>query len=429
MQALSSIRTAFRPIAQKGSWYWLRFAVLLAAGAYAGHLMSTGYWLTETRYKIYRRQLTLRDHANLYPRRTALVLLDDDDYWGDSFQARTPLKRHELAVLLNRLNEVGVNTVALDVDLRSPRPDSPAFEFADYKGEDSELISAVERMCAAGRHVILASSVRFGDRGYEEMPSIYTGSRPSLPCLQTGYIQLPYDMRRVPGPLELADGGRLDSLSLAVVAIADPTAYAEVAAETGRGFRFSQFLMPADFATRQGSQHIFSGREVKMMDTSALRRQLADKLVFLGASWHSNAYGVGPQVDMHASPGGPEPGVMLHANYVEAMLDRSGTFTPVSDATAEGVELFLVLALGLFGALNLHFLWKWAALLTGCLFSILLSYTLLQNLGLFLDFLVPLVVILLHKVAEELLMIWRELRLARKASIPGQKSQPVEVFQ
>jgi CHASE2 domain-containing sensor protein len=410
-----------RPFTRKGWGHWLRFVLLLAAAGYAGHLLGNSPWLTEFRYTVYHRQLMMRDRPELYPERTALVLLNDDDYWGDSFQSRTPLKRGQLAELMDKLREVGVNTVALDVDLRSPRPQEPAFEFPDYKAEDAQLIAAIGRMCVAGRHVVLASSVRFGDDGYEESPSIYTAALKQLPCVRTGYIQIPFDMRRIPGTLVLADGSHLDSLSLAVTGIADPTAHCQATAETGHGFRFSEYLTEADFAGKNGRQFIFSGQQIKSMDTAALRNQLADKLVFVGAKWHANAYGAGPLVDVHNSPGGNEPGVMLHANYVEAMLDRTGTFAPVSDSAAELMEIALALALAMIGVLEIHTAWKWAAFGIGLVLSILFTYSLLQNLGLFLDFLIPMLMIVVHAIAEETIKIWHEfMHLKRNAA---QKTQ------
>ncbi len=144
------------------------------------------------------------------------------------------------------------------------------------------------------------------------------------------------------------------------------------------------------------------------MDEATLHADLADKLVFLGANWHANAFGSGPLVDIHNSPGGMEPGLMLHANYVEAMLDRTGTFTPVSDNTAELIEIGLALVLALIGVLEIHTAWKWAAFALGILLSILFTYTLLQNLGLFLDFLVPLLMIVFHTAGEEIIKLWHE---------------------
>ena len=143
MSKASRLMKLIHPFTRKGWGHWLRFALLLTAAGYAGHLLSSSTSLTQFRYWIYHRQLMMRDHSQLYPKRTALVLLNDDDYWGDSLQSRTPLKRGQLADLIDKLGEAGVNTVALDVDLRSPLPEKPDFEFADYKAEDAQLIAAV----------------------------------------------------------------------------------------------------------------------------------------------------------------------------------------------------------------------------------------------------------------------------------------------
>ena len=410
-----------RPFTKKGWGHWVRFGLLLAAAIYVGHLLKDSPWLTNLRYYIYNKQLSMRDDAALYPKRTVLVLLDDKDYWGDTYQSRTPLKRDQLADLINKLNSYQVNTIALDVDLRSyvtanpnPKPKSPNFpDYPDYQNEDQALVDAIKGTCAAGHHIVLASSVSFGDDGYSEMPSIYTNSVPGPPCVQKGYIQLPFDMRLMPGQLPLAKGPPLDSLSLAVTGIADPTAYASAIASSNdgfRGFRFSEYLTPADFKKRDGRQFIFNGTEIMTMDEATLRSDLADKLVFVGANWHTNPFSpaTSPLVDTHNSPGGMEPGLMLHANYVEAMLDRTGTFTPVSDNTAELIEIGLALVLALIGVLEIHTAWKWAAFALGILLSILFTYTLLQNLGLFLDFLVPLLMIVFHTAGEEIIKLFHE---------------------
>ena len=420
MSILDRIRSVVRPFTSKGWWHWLRFALLLTAGGLLGHVLNDAPWLTQVRYSIYHRQMLMRDRSQLYPKRTALVLLNDDDYWGDSYQARTPLKRDVLADLVDKLDALGVNTVALDVDLRSPHPDDAGFEFGDYQAEDAKLLAAIGRMCAAGHHVVLASSIQYGDDGYAEMPSVYTAKLKELPCVKRGYIQLPYDMRRIPGTLDLANGDQLDSLSLAVTGIADPTARADSSADTGHGFRFSEYLGEADFDKKMnGRQFVFSGNQIMKTDMSVLRDQLTDKLVFIGAKWHANAYAAGPLVDQHNSPGGIEPGVMLHANYVEAMLDRTGTFTPVSDSTAEIIEIGLVVALALIGLLEIHTAWKWAAFAIGLILSLLLTYTLLQNLGLFLDFLIPLLMIVFHTLGEELIKLWHEFQHLKRHAQQG----------
>ena len=54
--------------------------------------------------------------------------------------------------------------------------------------------------------------------------------------------------------------------------------------------------------------------------------------------------------------------------------------------------------------------WKWAAFSSGLVLSILFTYVLLQNLGVFLDFAIPILMIILHTVAEEALKVWHEFR-------------------
>jgi CHASE2 domain-containing sensor protein len=348
----------------------------------------------------------------IYPRYTALVLLGDDDFWSEEYQSREPYKRDKLAALLDRLNQAGVNTVAFDVFLDSPRPEKPDYEFPDYRAEDEAFFGAIKRMCDAGRHVVLATDYTGYDYDPVEMrsepPTLYMSRLGGLPCALRGHIDFPPDLRKIPGMIKLHDGSYLDSFSLAMTKINDPIAYENLVKDEDKGYRFAQFLTPEDFSTRNGRQFIFSGVEIEQMSMNQLRQALADKTVIVGGHWHAYAYGLGGYVDMHNSPGGDESGAMLHANFVEAMRDPTSTFTPISDRTAEIIEWAIALALALLGAIEIHVGWKWAAFVFSCLFSILLTYV-LQNLGLFLDFIIPFLMLVIHMFIEEILEMRREL--------------------
>jgi CHASE2 domain-containing sensor protein len=411
------LRALLQPLTRKGAGHWLRMLALLAAGYYGGYLLSEGEWLTNLRYRVYFEQLKLQHRGELYPQRTALVLLGDDDYYSERYEGRRPIRRDQLAALLDRLNQAGANTAVFDFDLRSPFADKPAYDFPSYRDEDAQLIAAIDRMCKAGRHVVLSSSIQAGsdDGHYRQVPSIYTSALPRLPCVVSGYIQLPDDMRLLPGPVDLDGGSHLDSLSLAAVKIADPIIYDEMAAQDQRAFRFTRFLTQADFASRSARQFIYSTEQVRNDDPNDLHAQLADRIVLVGAHWHNYAFHQGAFVDQWASPGGLMPGVMLHANYIEAMLDRTGTFAPVSERTAEVLEGLLVILLGVIGALDIHASWKWGAFFSGLLLCIMFTYVLLQNLGLFLDFFIPLMMIVVHTFVEEVLHMRHELHHHRKA--------------
>jgi len=84
----------------------------------------------------------------------------------------------------------------------------------------------------------------------------------------------------------------------------------------------------------------------------------------------------------------------------------------------------LVLALALVGLMEIHALWKWAALAIGLVLSLLLTYTLLQNLGLFLDFLIPLLMIVFHTLGEEVLGIWHEFQHLKQHAKEGAAVKP-----
>ena len=422
-RVLLRLRTLFakatRPITRKGWMHWVRFAALLALGSYLGHVLSESDRFTDWRYWLYQKQVRWERRGPVYPRYTALVLLNDDDYYSDDYQARSKYKRDKLATLLDRLNAAGVNTVAFDIFFDSPFPKRPDYEFPDYRAGDAAFFAAIDRMCTAGGHVVLATEYWSADPAsdappWAEVTPLYLSHLSALPCLARGHVNFPYDMRQIPGAIPMKNGQLLDSFSLAITHITDPIAYEHLIQNPDRGFRFGQFLTAEDFATRDGRQFIFNGQQIEHMDLKTLREALADKIVIVGGDYHIIANGVGPQIDMWNSPGGVEPGAMLHANYVEAMRDPNSTFTPISDRTSEIIEWALAFALALIGALEVHSGWKWLGFGVSLLASILLAYVLLQNLGIFLDFFIPILMIVAHTMVESLMEMRHELHHAKQ---------------
>ena len=404
----------WRPIARKGWLHWVRFGLLLWAGSYLGSLLSDSPRFADIRYELYQKQVRLQHRGPIYPQHTVLVLLNDDDYWSTDYQARAPLKLEQIAVLLDKLNAAGANTVGVDVFLTSPLPKQPSYNFPDYAAGDEQFFAAVKRMCDAGRHVVLTTYLSDVTKEvHHEQPSIFMDRLPGLPCVTIGYDRFADDMREIPGKVELDTGKYLDSFSLAMVKIIDPVAYDNLVNDQYRGFRFAQYLTPEDFAPKAGRKFIMNGVEVRQMDPLALRQAVADRIVIVGGNWSSDGYGLGDPVDSHNSPGGAEPGAMLHANYVEAELNETGTFTPLSDRTAEVLEWSLASLLALIAASELPGGWKGLSVALSFLVSAVLTYVLMQNLGLFLDFLIPFLMVVGHTFTEEILEMRQELRHAK----------------
>jgi hypothetical protein len=430
-RARELVRRMTQPVVRKGWWHWIRFGILLAAGSYLGHELNDSPAFrdrfNDIRFAIYQYETRAQRRGPIYPQHTILVLLNDDDYWGPRFESRDPLKRDQIAALLDKLNQGGADTVALDLDFFSPIPDKPDYEYPGFVAEDQVLKAAIKRMCDAGRHVVLATDAELVagyDAGSEldsdpppgsevEQPSIYTQWLPELPCVLTGYTDMPKDLRKINGVITLQGGRALDSFALAMVKVGDPVAYASTVSREDKGFRFGQFLTPADFSPKNGRQFVFSGEAIFSMDPNTLRQALAEREVIVGTHWHRFAYGLGAYGDMHDTPGGREPGSMIVANYVEAMRNETGTFTAISERTVEVLEWAMACGLALLGALEIPVAWKWAGFVLSFLLSVGLSFVLLQNLGLFLDFFIPIVIIVIHTVVEHLLEMRRELQHAK----------------
>jgi len=396
-----------RSILRKGVWHWVRFVCLLVLGWFAGHELKDNPYVRDIGYWLYPFQIRLQDRAPGYPRVTAVVTIEDSDYWGPEFVGRSPLRRDLLASLLDKLREAEVNTVVLDIDMRSPDPTLPGLDFTNYQSEDAKLFDSIEAMCNAGQILVVAASIRRQDDQYIPVPSIYdahkTGTPRNFSCLRPGYIQLPEDLRLVPGQLSLGNDQTLDSLSLAALGQIDPQAYKFVVESPNRGFLYARYLSEKDYGPQDNGQYRFTCKGVQREDAVTLRHLLAKKVVLVGGAWHAFAKGQGPVVDSYNSPMGPMPGVFLHANYIEALDGERGTFAPISDLAVEILEFTLVIALALIGALDIHAAWKWGAFALSCVISVVLTYVLLENLGIFLDFLIPILLLIGHTFVEEFL--------------------------
>ena len=140
-----------------------------------------------------------------------------------------------------------------------------------------------------------------------------------------------------------------------------------------------------------------------MANPETLKSELACKIVIVVGAWSQNSYASGEQGDAVSTPSGPITGTLLHANYIEALLD-SRTFKPLSclSKTSLGIVLSGIVAVIL--ALRFSFGFKLLAvliLLGG--FTLALTYFLWQNLGVLFDFCIPVGLLLGHCLVERVL--------------------------
>jgi CHASE2 domain-containing sensor protein len=337
------------------------------------------------------------------PRRIKILKIEDDEYWLGPLAGRRPIKRDYLASLIDKLVAMNVHIIALDFDVRLPNPNS--FEIPEeYRVETQKLIDAIKNAARSGKRVVLASPVSFADSGgYRKDSDIYqandlcssderTGDavRSHVTC---GYIALPYDPLRIPPPIDLDSGSKMDSFGLAIARSENPHLIGQLLARK-KELGYLNFITPEGLARANA---IFSARQVRSEGIG--RDELDSKIVIIGAGWSRDAAGRGPPIDTHSTPVGEMNGVELHANYAEALLDSR-----IFEAVPENWLHWSEIAFSIFAALVLagasRLLAKVIAFFVLFTSALAISAIALLLLGIFFDALVPLVGLGLHAFIE-----------------------------
>jgi len=391
--------------------HWLGVVVLIVAGAWLGELLGEHEAWINLRYRIH--SYLAHSPRPAYPRFSALVLIGDDEYWQGPLARRVPTKRRYLADLLRLLNQAGPAVIALDFDFRSPTPDGSIRDNSDYTGETRDFLSAVSSV-APTTPVVLPRTLGF-DHGYQTESDIYEHYPFPTGNVFTGYIALPYDLRQVPFPLPLRDlkcqPGQCaeghcsqhrcweDSFAVAIVRASGDTRALRVT-QHNETLPYGTFIRPGELQTYS------AGDILRRWSPSQLKQNLAHKIVIVGAAWSRFANGRGGPVDSYFSPIGTASGVFLHANYVEAIKD-SRVVPPIRHWAAIAIEVALSLALALMFSFTIRTRYKAIGVVTLCILVIALAYFSWQNLGLFFDFLIPMI-LLVAKGAYEQVRAWQK---------------------
>jgi len=401
-----------------GARYWLVALGLTILGVVFGSYIDDHHRWTDMRYAATQEMQDLfsrlrRPLYRLPPNSTVLVFVGDQEYWSDELAGRSPIKRDYLARVIEAVDKAGANVIALDFDLRAPLA-NPSRDFPAYMQETSKLVQSINALATRHRPIVLATSIRFaGANGYQEEGNVYDcdilPAAPSEPCpeVSRGYVQLPYDVRRVPLPLDVDNKAPhkspVESFATAIVKCVDPVAYRRTVNNGKDELPFAGYIPLKNFPASKGGQGGMSASEVLGAQCAA-QKCLRGKIVIISGNWNSRASGVGPRVDLHGSPVGPVPGAMIHANYVEAMLDDRAS-SPLPQWLVRSLEILAVIFLALVMALISSGWLQLAAVVGTTLFMLALNFF-LQDLGMFFDFFVPTVMLLGHVVAHKIYEWW-----------------------
>jgi CHASE2 domain-containing sensor protein len=385
-------------IPSRAARHWCAVLVLIALGVRLGHWLGERDVWIRLRYEIYKDQQRYFNPRKPWARRTALVMVGDDEYWkGDVLARRVPINRKYLALLLQAIVAADPAVIALDFNLASPTPDGRIRESPAYRPETEQLISVLREIAGnpRGPVVILPRTIEYDPKTDRYIPqsAIYDGSDLPGDRVRSGYIELPFDLRQVPLPVESTKGSELDSFASAIVRAAGEERALEQA-KAGKGeLPYGSFLERSSFPT-------YPAQKVLAGDTEVLQ-SLAHKIVLVGAGWSQYSYGTGGPIDIANSPMGKVRKVYLHANYVEALLNAdSQIFKPLPEWIAIAIEVVLSLAVAIIFSLRAVRRFAFLGALLACMLVIGITYFFYQNLGLFFDFFIPLVLLTCHSVYE-----------------------------
>jgi hypothetical protein len=320
--------------------------------------------------------------------------------------------------------------IALDFDLRSPNPASSDIP-REYEDETLKLIEAITDAANRGTKIVLATPIYYDGRGYRQdadpyqayglcrqdsvaipkenliKPALAKGIRANRKNITCGYIYLPDDPLVIPSRLQLADKSELDSFALAVAKAGWPDM--KSVRELGSSIRYANFISEHKLRDPKApilfSAYALLGHGTRE-EENAVKAAIGARptAVLVGANWSTYAAGRGPRVDLHHTPVGPIVGAMLHANFVEAILDTR-LFLFVSERMLHALEIAFGIVVAIVLALSQTTLTKIVNFFLLCGALLLIQWSALHGFAIFFDAYVPLLGLALHSLSERLVAV------------------------
>lgn len=403
------------------------------------------------------RDITFDEYQRITPRpfeATPVRIIDIDEASLKEF-GQWPWPRDRLALLVERLSDMGAAAIAFDVLFAEPDRLSPRTVMRDVAGVDPTLLSRLPdndelfAKAIAGRPVILGfglstegdyrppvkSGFAFTGETPINAPPRLTAATPIRPQLQIsasgiGHISLnPGNsssvVRRI--PLFLTDGEQLypnlaiEALRVAQGASTYVLAAAPDAPDTLTSAKIGGFVVPL---TKSGELWLYTSPDIAERYISASKvlapegaspevaASIDGSIVFVGTS------SAGLQDIRTTALGQNVPGVSMHAQTVEQIL--TGHFLSRPD-WANGMEILAIAVLGTVLVLLTTFVSPAVALFCGLLITVLAvaaSWFAFSRWGLLFDPLAPIIAgTITHFAATSfrILVIDRERREVRRA--------------
>ena len=420
--AANKVRSLLIQLKNKGWRYWAPVFGLLILGTILGMWLGERYVWIRMRYAIYGWIQNATRVTNP-AKNTVVVLIDDEEYWKGELARRAPLNRDYLAKLLTKLATGAPATIALDSDLRSPVPERGTQELEAYRVETENLLQTIKTI-SQKHDVVLATTIRREGAGFTRSPNVFDDYDFGSGRVSHGYVTLPHDLRQVPLSVPVKNRAeREDSFAGAIAKTREETMVRAAEQQEHRGFPYGSFYVPKEFRKEYTSK-------ILNADERELLELLKGRVVIVGGAWHTGSY-KGPirdedysgSVDLHFTPAGEIPGAFVHANYVEALLSGSA-LRQMPKPVVLGIEIFCSLLVAIAFALEGSLRRKFGRVLLLSIALVGISYMSWQNLGLYFDFFIPILLLSFHAPIEQLRETRTELRRLRERVKELEKDNP-----
>ncbi len=355
-------------------------------------------------------------HAQARPSRAKWVIgveVDNSSFFGETMHRKGPediTDRDFLAQVVRHAAEANAAVIALDINLVREETNAESNDV-----EDQHLWDAIQ--FAAGRHIPVVLTFALDTRKMRPLNNVfdqYMGPPCNDPVAdygpRTGFDHAPEDKRKVPlvidahsqdGNTELA----CRSFALQIVdayegllGISPPTVKRLKDPIRDRQFAYTTFLRQCDFP------HV-SALKVYTGDPDALAL-LDHRIVLIGGNrtaWPTDNPNppISDMLDYHSSPEGLMAGMYFHANYVEGLLDDR-ILSTIPRWLAALIDMLLAAAILL--AIH-HYSGALRSVVVALLIivPVLIAYTAMVTLGYCFDFVLPVVLTLLHPAIERYL--------------------------
>lgn len=398
---VSSLTELVGRLRRKGLPYWARLLLtVILVKSLVGWMDRQG--ILEGYRTSFYQLLQRTSPFKLADKNTVVVFIDDEDYWKGELDRRVPIKRDYLAKLLDKLDVADARVIALDFDLRSPDPDGMPREAPDYVAETTMLLNSVKAI-AVNRSIVLPKTVSQKNGDPIADSDIWNGFDfgNGNENVSSGFILPPNDRLRVPLTLQV-QGAPLFSFSMAIARAFRPNGVASL--PDSEEFPYGSF-MPVDQIWHISSHDVLNG------NSQQLRKLFSGRIAIIGSAWNRLAYGRPPLNDLHRTPIGPMPGVYVHANFVEDILNDK-TYPALGEHAIEVIEWLLVIVMAIAFAVGSGRASKLKFVGGSWLLLAAMSYFSFINLGIVFDMFVPALSVTVHWLFER---AWEALQKERES--------------